>query len=379
MGIEQRVNTIVHLRIINDIAEFESLREQWNQLLSTRETRPLPLVHEWVFCWWRNFAQDRQLYITCVYEGERLLALAPFMRDVTTYRGVPATELRLMANGHSPYGDVIIDGSASPELVCRIVDELISGNSGDIMVFAKLPDTSAAYPYLVSNSRIRGRRVGFRGSLVTPILQLNQSWDAYFKSRSRKFRKSISNKLNRFSREGDFTIHREIVTTRRSPVVDEIVAISKQSWKSKVKNDLGSNAAGRAFLLDLVDVFGATQAVQVWLLRKRGVPVAYEFHVIFDGVVYPLRADFVEEYRKYSPGSILEYTAIKTLFTEGGASQYDSCADNYWYLNNWTDEMRKQYDVEVFANGIKPTVLHLLEYRAIPLLRRIRDRVGNSA
>ncbi len=366
----------MRIETITNPGRFFSFRTQWNDLLATGESKPLPLTHEWVSMWWKNFGGGRKLHVSCVYEDNRLIAIAPFMEQATTYRGVPITMLSLMANGHTPYCDLIFDKTVEKETISRILKLLVNANTEKIIVFAKVPEASPTYKCLVANPRIYGHCYGVKDSLITPIIRINNSWDEYFKLRPRKFRKNINNKNNRFSKEGDFSIDREIITSRKHPVLNEIVEISKHSWKTRAGNDLGTNVAGREFLFGLVDAFGEYNAVQVWIIRKSGVPVAYEFHLIFDGVVYPLRADYHEEYKEYSVGSILEYTALRTLFDEKKVTKYDSCADNYWYLNNWTDEMRKEFDIEVFPNSLKSFSLYAMEYYVIPLFRIARDKIG---
>lgn len=366
----------MRIETITDTDRFFGFRTQWNDLLATGEANSLPLTHEWISAWWKSFGGNKKLNINCVYDGKRLIAIAPFMKENTTYRGVPVTMCRLMANGHTPYCDVIFDGAAERGTISKILELLISTNAENIMVFSKIPETSPTYSCLVANSRIYGCRYGVKNSLVTPVIRIDTNWDEYFKLRSRKFRKNINNKSNRFDKESDFSIDREIITSRKHPVLNEIVEISRHSWKTRIKNDLGTNIAGREFLFELVDAFGEDNAVQIWIVRKSGVPVAYEFHLVFDGVVYPLRADYHQGYKEYSPGSILEYTALRTLFDEKKVTKYDSCADNYWYLNNWTDEMRKQFDIEVFPNGLKSFSLYAMEYYVIPLFRIARDKIS---
>ena len=138
---------------------------------------------------------------------------------------------------------------------------------------------------------------------------------------------------------------------------------------------MGSDIAGRNFLLGLVEAFGSNNHIQVWILRKNSIPVAYEFHVIFDNIVYPIRADYDENFKKHSPGSILEYNALKHLFEEQYVTEYYTCADNYWYLNNWSNDLREHYTIEVFANNLKSLALYSIEYHAIPLLRKVRDKI----
>ncbi len=196
----------------------------------------------------------------------------------------------------------------------------------------------------------------------------------FFKNRSRKFKKSINNKLNRFKKEPGFEINCETITSVHHPVLNEIVEISKKSWKSHIKKDLSSDKAGKKFLLSLVEAFGINNHVQVWILRKNGIPVAYEFHMIFDNIVYPIRADYDENYKKYSPGSILEYTALKQLFEEQCITEYDTCADNYWYLNNWSNDLREHYTIEVFSSTIKARTLYFFETHIVPIVKYIRNK-----
>lgn len=365
----------MRFEIIEDVNDFVEFHDAWNRLLAKNITNPLPLTHEWMVAWWKNFGGNRQLFVVCVYDKNSLVAIAPFMRDEVSYRGIQTTVLRLMANGHSPFCDVILDGSASEETISKITEQLVNANTADIMTFAKISETSSIHASLIADPRVHGHRYGVKDSLITPILTITGSWDDYFRGRSRKFRKNIANKLNRVTKEPDISINKEVVTSRHAPVLDEIAEVSSRSWKARIKNDLVSNTAGRGFLLDLVDSFGPEGAVHIWALRKAGVLVAFEFHLVHGDVVYPLRADFDENYRKISPGSVLEYTALKALFEEKNVSQYYSCADNYWYLNNWTNDVRKHFDVEVFASGIKPFMIHALEFRIIPLLRVAREKI----
>lgn len=365
----------VNIEIITDVTRFYNLRNKWNDLLETTTSTPLPLTHKWLTTWWKNFAGDRELHISCIYEKNKLLAIAPLMKANITYRGIPTTIISLMANGHSPYCDVIFNGTINTEKISKILELLIRTNSENILVLAKVPKNSPTYSHLTTSSRAYGYRYGITKSLITPTIKLNNNWDDFYKSRSHKFRKSMKNKINRFAKEKDFSINREVITSRDHKTLKQIVEISKRSWKTNIKNDLGSNVAGREFLFGLVDAFGDTQAIQVWIVRKSDKPVAYEIHLISDGVVYPLRADYDESFKQYSPGSILEYTVLKTLFDEKTASVYDSCADDYWYLNNWTKEFRRLYNIEVFSNNFKSLLLYYLEFGVIPLLRVMRDKL----
>lgn len=365
----------MHLTKITEINQFRELRNEWDSLLFSRGSTPLPLTHRWISAWWNEFNNNKTLCIFCVYDAQKLIAIAPFYEENTTYRGIPIQQLRLLTNGHSPYCDIIYDGELSLDQIAQVLKLLITENKNDLIVFAKLPKTSPTYTHLANPTNANNYNIVIKDSLITPTIQISGEWDEFFKKRSRKFRKSINNKLNRFKKEPDFTIDCETVSSVNDPVLNEIIEISKKSWKVNIKSDLGSDIAGRNFLLGLIETFCSDNHIQIWILRKNSVPIAYEFHVIFDNIAYPIRADYDEDYKKHSPGSILEYSALKHLFDEQSVTEYYTCADDYWYLNNWSNDLREHYTIEVFSNGLKSLALYSIEHHAIPLLRKVRDKI----
>ncbi|WP_372983319.1 hypothetical protein, partial [Marinobacter sediminum] len=63
--------------------------------------------------------------------------------------------------------------------------------------------------------------------------------------------------------------------------------------------------------------------------------------------------------------------ALRSLFEQGGYKQYYTCADDYWYLSNWTTNYREFCSVEVFGDSVKVRALYWLEYSLIPLIKRV--------
>ncbi len=365
----------MHLARITDTAQFNQLQEQWNQLLLSGDSYPLPLTHEWVSAWWKEFANNRSLCIFCVYDGSTLIAIAPFYKEKSHYRGIPVQQLHLLTDGHSPYSDVIYNAALSSSQVNQVLRLIIQQSDSDLLIFSKLPETSPTFKSLMRSNEAHQYNIVTKQNLKTPSIKISGDWDTFFKQRTRKFRKSINNKLNRFKKQPDFNIECVNVSSVTHPVLNEIIEISKRSWKASIKSDLGSDIAGRQFLLDLVEIFGKKNCVNIWILRNKNLPVAYEFHITFDKIVYPIRADYADDFKKHSPGSILEYTVLKHLFDEHVIAEYYTCADNYWYLNNWSNNHREHYTVEVFKSNIKAHSLHFLEKHLIPIARYIKNKL----
>lgn len=368
----------MRLEVVTETSDFRELRSEWNRLLMTSGNASLPLSHEWLYAWWQVFGANRQLKIVCVYTEDQLVAIVPFVNERIRYRGIPADVQSLMTNGHSPYCDAIIDNNVSADQKNEILELITRCDSTDILQFNKIPEDSAVVAFLAKKAADDKICCGITPSLTTPVIAITGEWTEFYAGKSRKFRGSLNSKLNRFNKEDDFTISCENIASRNNPYLEEMVEISKQSWKKKIKNDLGSNTAGREFLLTLADVFGPGGNVNLWILHKSGVPVAYEYHLDFQSVVYPVRADFSEAFRAFSPGSVLEYTALKNLFDEQKAREYYSCADDYQYLSNWSKEVKNHLNVDLFARGWKAQFLYVLEYKIIPKFRLLIERLSEA-
>lgn len=355
--------------------EFLGMREPWNQLLSNTQNDSLPLTHEWFTAWWNAFGLGKSLNIYSFFLGDRLVAIAPFSRTKRPFLGFNLETLELMANGHSPFCDILLDSTLEEVDVSSVVQELIHIDPADVISFLKVPEESRISICAGNSRSVLGLPCGRRPGLVTPIISLAGGWEPFFSSLSRGFRRSIRHKWNRVKKTGGLQVERHVIRGRDDPAIDEMVSISLSSWKQSINMDLSTNRASLSFLLSLTDVFGPAGAVEIWMARRAGEPVAFEFHVKYKQVVYALNSAFHEGYRELSPGSLLEYAILETLFEENDVECYDTCADDYWYLRNWAPKMRRHYDIEVFRVGGKQKLAYFIRYVAKPLLGSMRELI----
>lgn len=361
----------MELKIIRREEEFNRIQPEWDELVATQATTPLPMTHNWLQSWWNAFSAGMQMEFRCAYYGSALVGIAPLVRSRERYRGVPVTFLKLAANGHSPYSGIIVDPSLAPEHTTEVLLALTHVASNEIGLFFKVDRESELKRFLVDRAQSGHERVLVKPSLRTPIVDIDRSWEEFYQSRPRSLKKSLNHKLNRFRNSGEFTIDSEKVTEVTQPIIDELVSISANSWKSSIGNDLRSNQRSRRFLLNLVETFGRSGALRAWIVRNKDTPVAFELHLTCDDVVYPIRADYDDQFKSYSPGSVLEYSALKYLFESGLYRQYYTCADDYWYLSKWTTDYRNLCSIELFGDSYKLRALYFVENRIIPLIKKL--------
>lgn len=360
----------MELRVVRGEEEFQQVKPQWDALVASLTPTPLPMTHAWLVAWWRAFADNMTMEFRCVFDNGCLVGIAPLVRSRESYRGIPVTLLKLAANGHSPFSSIVVDASLTPGQRDEVLALLTAVTSREIALFFKIGKDSDLKKFLLDSNKPGHQRVGEKPSLKTPVIDINQSWDEFYRARPRSLKKSLNNKLNRFRRDDGFSVEQEWITYPEQPIVDELVTISAKSWKTSIGNDLKSNRRSRSFLLNLIESFGRSGTLSAWIVRHRGKPVAFELHIVCDDVVYPIRADYDEAFKAFSPGSVLEYSALKSLFEQGQYRQYYTCADDYWYLSNWTHNYRNLCSIELFGDSLKLRLLYFAEYRLIPLIKR---------
>ena len=360
----------MELFVARNVRDFDRLQPEWDTLVHQYQPAPLPLSHSWLRSWWGAFSDGLEMEFRCVYERGALLGIAPLVRCREFYRWVPVAMLKSAANGHSPYSSIVIDRALSPPEAERVLTMLTQVARDEIALFFKIAADDRLRRFLMDRSIKSHVRVGEKPSLRTPVVEIDQSWSDFYRSRPRSLKKSLNNKLNRLKRAGDFNITCEAIIRADQPILADIVDVSAKSWKSEVNNDLRTNSRSRRFLMNLVQTFGESGALNAWVATFNGKPVAFELHLVHDQIVYPIRADYDQAYKALSPGSVLEYSALRSLFEQGKYKQYYTCADDYWYLSNWTSAYKSYCSIEVFGDSMKTRVLFWLEYSFIPLVKR---------
>lgn len=364
----------MELRVIRTLDEFCTIQPQWDELIEALDPVPIPLSHAWLTSWLNAFAPDVQMEFRGVFLHGRLVGVAPLLKDRELYRGIPVTLVKLAANGHSPYSMVVVHPDLPAADKRAALEQLTRVAPDEVGLFFKIPLHSDLRAFLLGRHGVGHEHVGEKPSLLTPVIHISGDWEGFFSARPKKLRRSLKHKLNRYNADGGFRIEEQAVSAPDQPIVDELIAISANSWKAGIGNDLKSNDRSRRFFLNLAEAFGSSGRLSAWIMRRAGQPVAYELHLAAGGVVYPIRADYDQAFKCYSPGSVLEYTVLKHLFESGSARQYYTCADDYWYLSNWTCEYSEFCTIEVFGSSPRLQALYYLEYRVIPVIKRLLGR-----
>ena len=118
----------------------------------------------------------------------------------------------------------------------------------------------------------------------------------------------------------------------------------------------------------------------IWLLHLNGEPIAFEYHLRYNGTLHALRASHKEAYSSISPGVFLDYHIMENVFESGIIHEYDLGGSADFYKRKWTKYHRNHINVHIFKKSIYSTLLHMYEYRLVPLVKHlVRRKKGIEA
>ena len=348
----------LEVKIISDINRLQAFEKDWETVLAQNDYPSIGLTPQWLTSWWKSRRENpgKELHILICLEQNKPVAIFPsFMVDTI-----------------SPHGDFIIASGKREVAIHALLNYLASQKKRwDVVILDRFRDNPNR-KFLLTILDLYQLNHGIKPSLRTPIISLDKSWDLFWSQRSAKFRKSTRNKLNRARKAGSISIEKIERPEELSEALPSIYKISALSWKSKISQAITDIPVQLAFYEFFTPVGAQKGWINIWLLKHGGEPIAFEYHLLHNKTVYPLRADFDERYRHLSPGSILDYNIIKDIFEKREYQMYYSCAADYQYLRNWTSDFERLYRVDIFNSRTLSNLLFTGEYKILPQLKKIR-------
>jgi len=360
---------IMKLNILTRTTDLEAIEPGWGNLLRQPGNNKIQHRFDWFMAGYRSFHSRDQLYVLTVMDGGgNLSGVAPFVITTGAYRGLKVKKIGFAKNDQNPANDFILAEGKEEDCLKLFLDHLTCFLEWELVDLQKLNEAGTGHILRKMLSE-RGHSFGTKENIQSPYIRTVMGWEDFWESKSPRFRKAMRNKINRAMKHENLTIERIAVTSAGAPELEDMLRVSANSWKHEIGNDLLTREDNWKFYKEICDVIGPKGLIYIWLLRLDGIPVAFEFHVQYNNVVYPIRADYDKYHKNISPGSILEHGILKELFSANDVLEYNTCGHTYEYLMNWTNITRKHVNFEAFKKSIKMMMLYNLEYRILAWFR----------
>lgn len=356
--------------------EFKNL-DSVRSLLLSLNTAEHPLFHtsQWydsVLCWLPP--NSKPVFWIYVEHGQ-VIGIVPLLLKQTIIRKLAVSQLEWLRVPDSHFCEVI----AAPCNLEKILTTFWKA-------LAQSPfswNTLQLYPISKSLGQALNVHCPLPHTLEQatehPWINISDSWDDYYKTRSRRLKKGNNHLANRLQEKGQLHIQHvthESTNFTQESIISQLKHISQGSWKSSTQTTFNHHGPAH-FITTLTQHALKQQWLSLWFLYLDDQLLAYEYQLSHKKNVYALRADFNEHYRSLSPGSYLNWKILEALFNQGYQRYYMGPGENP-YKARWNNESEPVFRFCAYSNTIKGRLLNSLNTHIIPMVRPLKSKLYPS-
>ena len=363
----------MRVRRVDSRQGFEDLASVWTDLAREGGHSSPFLSHDWFACCWELGAPARKPEVLLVEDTMGPVALVPLARWRGVLHKAPVRFVGMLTAPDTAFVDWVITGRPEP-VVEAVLEELDRSADWDVLELNALPVGSPTVKALETalSGWLRCQRSASVRSLHVTI---TGTWDEYWAAKSQRFKKTIRSVRNRLDKTGKVSTEEHHAVASDSSVFAELLEVSRRSWKADEGVAIATMPGMSDFFRSLTERASRKGWLRVWILRLDGRAVATEYQLEADGRVHALRADFDADLpEELSAGSHLSYEILRSLFARGGVHEYDMGPGENPYKARWASGARETTRLRVFRRSLYGAMLHGLETRAVPAVRRLLGR-----
>ncbi|OLC49682.1 MAG: hypothetical protein AUH43_07200 [Acidobacteria bacterium 13_1_40CM_65_14] len=334
----------MRLEIIDDGDGVARLAPQWNELLEHSAADCPFLTAEWLGAWWRFLSGAHRLQLIAVFDGARLIAIAPLL----VARGPFGlfSRLEFLGTGYagSDYLDLIVrlghEREALPALAGAIKQQkrtLRLNHVTHASTAARLAEQ------LVEDGwTLRRTHAG-----ICPVVTLaGQTWDSYLASLGASHRANFRRRLRALTDRFDLRFDLVTSDAERRDGLATLIRFHEQRFGPR-----GSTAfltpAVRAFQADATARALARGWLRMYVLCLDGEPAGVMYGFAYHQRFYFYQHGFDASHARLSVGLVLMGLTIRAALEEG-ACEFDMLYGTETYKSLWARDERQLAQLQLF-------------------------------
>lgn len=366
------------VREVDAFEAFEALAGPWNDLLAASALDTPFLRHEWLCNWWRHFGAGRRLAVMLVERDGQLVLGLPLMEVPAVRWGVPVVVLKSLTNHHSyRYGPLVRAGEAA---AAGHLWRYLRGRPRrwHWIEMAQVPAHAGAHAPLAEAARAGGGRVEAWPGERSPYLPVQGTWDAYYASLKKGFRRGMRRRRHRIDELGPMAYDPVDDPAAVPAALTEALEIEARSWKGAAGTAILCDPVLTAFYSDWARVAAENGWLRLCFLTIAGRRVASEYALEYGGVRYSMKAGYDPEFSALSVGQFLLCEILERVF-EGGLSGFDFLGDWDAAKGDWGPVPRPHLWVYIYNRGPIPAAARIYKFRVRRAAARWLRRGGARA
>lgn len=347
---------IMHVERFTNAQSVASWRSAWNGMAGGVPFR----TFEWLMSWWRRYADDCPLYLLGVFDGDRLVGMAPFYRSAGKTGG---RTLRFLGDGEvcSDYLDLLAAPGYENRIISPLVDWLLEAlTTSDSWDAMELDGIESGTPLVEELTRqLAGAQAMVRRRPAQNCwrLELPESWYEFEMLQSKSHRKQIRRLIKRVFDTDRCQLH----VCNSITQIDEAmpILIDLHTRRRKTLDQTGCFACDRfrRFLYEAANEMIPSGNCEILWLELDGAPIAAEIHFPTDTICYAYQAGIDPARIKEEPGSLMQIAVIRRAI-EQGKTAVDFLRGDEPYKAHWRAEPRVCETIRVVPNTTSGLIRH---------------------
>jgi CelD/BcsL family acetyltransferase involved in cellulose biosynthesis len=310
---------------VDDDSALERFLPAWDELAVACE-RPF-CAPAWLLSWWREARSgDARLRVVLVFDGDRLVGVAPFFAQVA-FR---LNELRLLAAGFSHRIGVLAEPGKEQWVARALAPALAASEPKPAGVVFEGIDAQDPWPELLA-SAWPGRRPRLRtdATMEAPTVDLGGSYEEWIESRARKFRKEARRNARRLEEAGATD---RIGADREA--IEALLRLHQARWEERGGSDVGPRA--ESVVAAAARELGGEGRLEVVLLEGPDGPISAELMLRAGKTAAFWAGGFDPEWARHAPGTQTMLVALRAA-AESGVEVADLGGGDHPYKRKLAD------------------------------------------
>ncbi|MEZ5287604.1 MAG: GNAT family N-acetyltransferase [Vicinamibacterales bacterium] len=346
--------------VLESFDVLPGLRPEWERLFRLRPHEP-STSFEWTAAMARHHvrASDRGYVVRLLRDGV-LVGLVPLVLRSLAVMGVKVRALTPLAETYNTHSDLLLDAPAS-DVVSTLVATLSTlGARWDVFRMARLLEDNPLVPVLQAALGDRGHQQARRAGLPAYVLALPDTYDAYLRARSAKFRNHLRRTERKLAAAGVVEVRELQVGEDFDAAYDALLQVERASWKQAHGTAITAVERQAAFYRDFGREAFAAGRLHVQWLSLDGRPIAYNLGYLTAGGYHYLKTSYDHDARALGPATVLRARLVEGLIARGVA-RLDFPGEPYEWESQWTDTIRWRTVVSGYARTLRGRVLAAVE------------------
>jgi CelD/BcsL family acetyltransferase involved in cellulose biosynthesis len=331
---------------------------------------------DWTHAYLSAFAPQTSITIISVWDGPRLCALLPLMRQRVWVAGLPVLQFTIPANVHSARaGFALCPGDEGESALRGLWQAIKALPRWDVLDVSHVLEGSGI-DRLAACARGEGFPVARKRTsqtLYLPIVDSTGSKDQppWMAGTSPKFRAHLRRTRRQLEEQGVVSLTH--YNAADPAAVARFYDLEASGWKGTEGTAIKCDPRTLHFYNSVASVAAQQGYFSLDFLEVNGKPIAGNLAFNFCGRYLLVKSAYDESFSRYGPGQLLLH-AVLNESSQRGLHELDFVGPATWKQSRWASARRTNYRVFIFRKGLYGSLLYAARIAARDAVLRLMSR-----